>query len=360
MASSLQSKPTLPLDQIFGTGTSASGDIEPVQPAPFREPGQPGHGRNNRPSVTLVEGVPTYAYPDGAVPGPKPPKSWTPLFDGEERVGPLWRADAFRILLDDLDAPEWLQPGSRAVMPLTIICAQTLLKTFESEDLANVTQYIPPHLKRDLIRWHTLHRPLSNSKLYTLYSEEGHADGELFVVGPQNSLRGDVLKRKERVGAFDQRDDDGGVATRSSNGEIDDWDTPTDTPTLLTVIGLLESPLPSSVLFSFPPTLTHLALVALPHSIPVHRLPRLCPLLEVLDISFNDWLSGNDDPYPGTFDAIEWGRWGYLRRLGIRACSIGSHIVRKVNANRWIDVEVIGADDDSRSVNKTTRPRGPW
>ncbi|KIP09548.1 hypothetical protein PHLGIDRAFT_34427 [Phlebiopsis gigantea 11061_1 CR5-6] len=357
--SSLQSKPTLPLDQIFGTGSPASGDVEPVQPAPFREPGQPGHRRDRRPPVTLIEGVPTYAYPNGAVPGPKPPKSWIPLFDGDERDEPAWRANAFKVLLDDLGAEAWLRDGSHAVMPLAMLCAQTILKTYgESEALVDVVQYIPPHLKRDLIRWHTVHRPLSNSKLYALCGEEGHADGELLVVGPHNNLRGDVIKGRERTRAFSQGGDDG-EQTATSSSRADDWDAPTDTPASLTVIGLLESPLPSSVIFSLPPTLTHLALLALPHPIPVHRLPRQCPLLEVLDISFNGWLSGHDDPYPGTFNAVDWKRWGYLRILGLRECGVSKYIVHKVNANRWTDVEVIGADDSSRDVHTIARSNVP-
>ena len=55
-----------------------------------------------RPPVSLVEGVPTYAYPNGAVPGPRPPRSWTPLFDEDERHGVAWRARALRLLFDDL------------------------------------------------------------------------------------------------------------------------------------------------------------------------------------------------------------------------------------------------------------------
>ena len=135
---------------------------------------------------------------------------------------------------------------------------------------------------------------------------------------------------------------------RKVGNEQDDWDAPTDTPLSLTTLGLLSSPFPSSLLFSLPPTLTHLALLALPQHAPIHRLPQICPLLEVLDLSFNKWLSGKDEygagPSDGTLSRVEWRRWGHLRVLGLRECGVKSDIVKRVNASRWTDVEIIGVD----------------
>lgn len=363
MTSPLESKPSLPFDQIFGTGSDDGyADIAPVQPAPFREPGQQGHRRDRRPPVTLVEGVPTYAYPNGVVPGPKPPKSWTPLFDGDDKNAPAWRANAMGMLFDDLGAPEWMAEESRVVLPLPLLCAQVLLETGDPQDLVDIADYIPPHVRRDLVRWCAVHQPLSNARLYTLCGDEGHTDGELVVVGPHSSLRGEVLKKekgKGRAATTEPSDEVGESAAGSSRHDDDDWDTSTDAPPSLTTLVLLASPLPSSLLFSLPPTLTHLALLALPQGAPIHRLPRICPLLEVLDLSFNKWLSGKDEygasPSEGTISRVEWGRWGHLRVLGLRQCGVRNSIVKKVNASRWTDVEVIGVDGDNFNVPSSSR-----
>ena len=123
----------------------------------------------------------------------------------------------------------------------------------------------------------------------------------------------------------------------------------------------------------------------------LHRLPRLLPLLEVLDLSYNPWLgqpkivpfSAGDTRldqrrdgalHPGiaigggTFgrdtrewrdggenssvdgrrtgenllERTEWTRWSSLKVLGLRECGVGKDILVKVNQGRWVDVEVIG------------------
>lgn len=356
---SIHSKPTLPFAQIFGaedTSDSYSADIEPVQPAPFREPGQRGHRRDVQPPVTLVEGVPTYAYPNGSVPGPKPPRSWTALFSGEKGTEPAWRTSALSVLFRDLSAPPWLlelSPGRHLVLPLALLCAQVLLSTYgDTESLAEVTEYIPPHTRRDLIRWCAIHKPLSSAQLYALCGKECHAGGEL-IVGPQATLRGDILKKGKGSNRHRQPESD---PTESEDGQLgdigdhmDEWDMPVDAPPPLTTLALVMAPLPSSLLFSLPPTLTHLALLALPKPAPIHRLPGICPLLELLDLSFNKWLSGKDEygagPSEGTLNRVEWRRWGHLRILGLRDCGVSMNIVKKINAGRWTDVEVIVSDD---------------
>ena len=308
-----------------------------MQPAPFREPGQGGH-RGARPPVTLIEGVPTYAYPNGAVPGPRPPKSWSSLFGGEEEGNPVWRTEALRVLFEALDALSWAsQPdGRRSVLPLALMCAQVLLQEYKDpEELAAVAVYIPAHIRKDLVRWCAAQKPLISNRLYALCGDEGHMDGELIIVGPQAHLRGNVLKKNLQSSHHSATNvDSGGEGNGGVGGgnpvdetwdDIKDWDdTPSDSPPPLSTLALVATPLPSSLLFSLPPTLTYLALLALPQHTPIHRLPRLCPLLEVLDLSFNKWLSGSGEygagSPEGTIDRVEWRRWGHLRVLGLREC----------------------------------------
>jgi hypothetical protein len=356
----MQNKPTLPFAQIFGSGNDggAYGDVEPVQPAPFREPGQLGHRPGVRPPVRLIEGVPTYAYPNGAVPGPRPPKSWTSLFDHEEKKEPAWRAEVLQVLFDDVNAPGWARepPEERGTMlPLVLSCALVLLQTCrDPEALKHVANYMPAHVRRDLVRWCAVWKPLSSSRLYALCGDEGHADGELIVVGPQASLRGNVLKKDQ---GWERRHDDPMVGNDDGQAvdswsDMDNWDAMSlDSPPPLTRLVLITTPLLSELLSDLPPTLTHLALLDLPQPAPIHRLPRVCPLLEVLDLSYNRWLSEKDAYGAGTSQGaihrvdLEWRRWGHLRVLGLRECGVNADIVARINAGRWTDVEVIGLNN---------------
>ncbi|GJE87145.1 hypothetical protein PsYK624_032280 [Phanerochaete sordida] len=353
----LQNKPTLPLAQIFGTGGSSStaddayaDPLAPVQPAPFREPGAPGHRRGMRPPVTLVEGVPTYAYPNGAVPGPRPPRSWTSLFDEDERHGQAWRARALRLLFDDLRVPRWVHDVEvededvRTIPPLSLECARMLLEMYrDSEDWAEVASYIPTYVKRDLVRWYAVRRPLGNATLYALYGDEAHAGGELLVVGPEASLKRSALVK----GMSSHHHPHSVHATegeRTSHEDVDSWDTPGDPATPLAVLVLIATSLPNELVTSLAPTITHLSLIALPQPARVYRLPEVCPLLEVLDLSYNDWLSGASITAEGSLERVPWRRWRYLRILGLRECGVGTDIAQKVNTERWTDVDIVGLD----------------
>ncbi|EKM55340.1 uncharacterized protein PHACADRAFT_94269, partial [Phanerochaete carnosa HHB-10118-sp] len=336
---SLQTKPTLPLAQIFGTGSGSS-------------------DAGMRPQVTLVEGVPTYAYPNGAVPGPRPPRSWMLLFDEGERREPKWRAIALRLLFEDLRVPPWVcdvreeGEGGYMVPPLALECARMLLEAYgDTEDWAEVARYIPAHVRRDLVRWYAVRKPLGNATLYTLYGEEAHAEGELLVVGPEATLRrvalvkGKQTNRRMQPAQSTEREE-------ATWDEFDSWDEPGDTTTPLTTFALVMTPLPNELLTYLPPTLTHLALLALPQPVRVYRLPEISPLLETLDLSYNDWLSNNGSTAEGSLERVPWRRWQRLRVLGLRVCGIGADIATKVNVERWTDVEIVGLDEPiSRSTS---------
>ena len=297
-------------------------------------------------------------------------------------------------------------PSPRGVPPLTLLCMRTLLSYYRGSTLftEELVPYLMPHLRKMLLRWTAVHAPLSNAKLFALcttntgmevadgdHTFPGHVDGELIVVGPQASLpvnyfkevdvdgEGEPLGPSSATGHFfppDVSDSIRRIREDAPMGEAAEdfsWDSSSSTqdePPPLTTLVLVNTPLPVPTLFTLPPTLTHLALLGLPSLTPIHRLPRLLPLLEILDLSYNWWLSqpkivsmsdesgngGGSTSDNGSeesgkakekrgenlLERTEWTRWSRLRILGLRECGVGHEIVRRVNEGRWVDVEVIG------------------
>jgi len=90
-----------------------------------------------------------------------------------------------------------------------------------------------------------------------------------------------------------------------------------------------------------PATLTRLGLINVSTPVSLHRLPTTCPLLELLDISYNDWLVAEKDVQE-KLGKVQWSRWHHLRELGMRAChDIPGDIMAEVNKGRWDDVKVV-------------------
>ncbi|KAH9951448.1 hypothetical protein B0H21DRAFT_849941 [Amylocystis lapponica] len=182
--------PTLPFDQIYDTVQS-----------------NPEHvvRRDAPPSIMRVgpQGILEYAYPNGEVPGPGPPRSWGALFGkgkGKEADEAACRADALSLIFSH--QPEgigssWahrtvqghLPSAAHAAMP-----ARTLRILHWPAFAEELVPCLPSHLRRNLLRWTAVHSPLPTSKLYALCAPDGHVDGELIVVGPQASLHRDFLK----------------------------------------------------------------------------------------------------------------------------------------------------------------------
>lgn len=369
-------RPSLPLSQLFGGSDASAGeDIAPIQPAPFRDPGQPGHaGALAHPPVTLVEGVPTYAYPNGAVPGPRPPRSWGPLFrsGNSPEYETAWRAHALALFLaHGPSPPSYLPaPGPAPVQPLTLACLRVVLAACEDpEDLAAAVLYVPAQLRRELMRWCAVHAPLDTARLRALCAGDGHAAGELIVVGPQGTFRTDIFAPahahiKGRAQGPDPADMREGES--ESVGREEHWDAPHvfDTPLALTALAVVSASVSNSALLSLPRTLTRLALLNLPQRMPIHNLTRTCPYLEILDLSFNPWLK-TDDNTPGTstlefssLNRVEWRRWRNLRVLGLRECGLGRDVLARINEGRWVDymqdIEVVGLDNDPQLALPTT------
>lgn len=193
----------------------------------------------------------------------------------------------------------------------------------------------PCFLPKLRIRRASIHAPFPSSKIYAIYAREGHADGELLIVGPQATLRDDFFIR------------DNNSSERNISQDSSDWDSEKPIPPSLCTFILMSTSMANSVVLSLPPTITHMALLNLPASIALHRLPGLCPLLEVLDLSYNTWLSFTSRDAPKILERVQWGRWNYLRVLGLRECFISDAILQKLNTGRWDDVQVVEAESIS-------------
>ncbi|KAL7283394.1 hypothetical protein ACG7TL_002824 [Trametes sanguinea] len=349
------------------------------------------------PLPVIRDGHLEHGFPRGPVPGPPPPRSWSGLFRSGDSVdeydlaakdpsrdknSPAFRRRALTLILSYLpwsfgssDVPLFEfapyaahDTSDHRVPPLTQICMGVLLAEFP--DVAGFRDEllpgIPPYFKRDILRFTAVHDPLPNAKLYPLFEPEGHVDGEVIVVGPQATLQRDHLlslspetsaprtkgekdKVDQEEGSSSTSSDAGDEAEEQQTPDEDLWDVETSSqemPEPLHTLVVLNSPVPATTLFAFPLILTRLALLALPTPTPVHRLPRICPLLEVLDLSYNPWL--NEPPggqvtenSESILQRIEWQKWARLTVLGLRGCDVGPDIVAKVNKGRWEEVEVV-------------------
>ncbi|KAI8998632.1 hypothetical protein BD414DRAFT_453563 [Trametes punicea] len=382
--------PSLPFSDIYKfthtrrTGTSREESLTPP-PLPVIREGHLEHG-----------------YPRGPVPGPPPPRSWSGLFrHGETAKGhgaaihdpsldkstPAFRCRALSLILSHLpwsfgssDVPLFESSpyaeedvSGSPVPPLARICLRILLAEFLDvagfrDELLSV---MPPYFRRDILRYTAVCDPLPNAKLYPLCEPDGHVNGELIVVGPQATLLRDHLlsisptssthreKGEEELGDRGEgpsngrpSSDHGAAREDEGSPDEDSWEAESssqEVPPPLHTLVVLASPVPATTLLAFPLILTRLALIALPAPTPVHRLPRICPLLEVLDLSYNPWL---DEPPPGggqgnaensesIFQRIEWEKWARLRVLGLRGCDVPSDVAQRVNEKRWEEVEIV-------------------
>ncbi|KAF7338213.1 hypothetical protein MVEN_02046400 [Mycena venus] len=225
-----------------------------------------------------------------------------------------WRAEALSLAIPTA-AEHYTVP------PLTLLCLQTLITTFDA-DFAEIVPFIPPHLRQALLRWAAVHRPLTNHQLRVLCSN-GHAAGELIVVGPNAIVREEYFR------------DSDAEESQSAEWESDDWLPPPPMHTLV----LMSAHLALSAISTLPATLTNLALVNI-NPVSLHRLPMTCPLVECLDLSYNAWLVGEKEAQE-RLGKPQWSRWHQLRTLGLRGCYIPADLILEVNKGRWDDVRVV-------------------
>jgi hypothetical protein len=245
-----------------------------------------------------------------------------------------------------------------AIAPLTLLCLRVLLSTSSGNEFAqDIAPYLPRHLRRDLMRYTSIFRPLSNSRLSALCEPEGHADGELIIVGPQAIIRGGFssgsTSNRSGKSTSDVHQRPKGDQSEADCLSWDSIDDGTAQPPLHTLV-LLSTSISVLDLLAFPPTLTHLGLISLHSPVRVHRLPAVCPLLVVLDLSFNKWMGARSSTVGQNFEmdgavvevdeflgTVNWTRWNRLEVLGLRGCSINGETRFRMNIGRWSDVDVI-------------------
>lgn len=227
---------------------------------------------------------------------------------------------------------------SNSTIPsLVQLCLCVLLRYFPdpTEFAEEFVPLLPPHLRRELLRYTAVHEPLINAKLYPLFSSAGHADGEIIVMGPQSSLRNDIIPSYRYKAPSPDK-----TLIAASAWDAEDV-VEVDEGTRLHMLALVSVGIPMQTYLNFPPSLTHLALVDLPNSIPLHRLPGLCPSLVILDLSFNRWLGSAKSSDDTTLGRVDWQKWSMLQVLGLRSCVIDSNVVERINRGRWADVKIV-------------------
>ena len=282
--------------------------------------------------------------------GPGPPKSWIRTTDQDVRDTPKWRGEALSLIFSHIpdspsnrfNKPEPQETRKQSIVPpLTLVCLRHLLSlTSPSEFTQCVVPFLPSHLRLDLVRDAAIHSPLPSSSLFSLFGEEGHIAGELLVVGPTASLPEGYLLRKSPT-AGRNIDDAEMPLDNSKKDQANDWDAEGDTPDILNTFILVSTPLASSALLRLPLTIKNMVLINLPFPLSLHRLPSICPLLEVLDLSYNTWLAEGSQDGEKILNSIDWRRWNQLRVLGFRGCHLPHDIIVKLNKGRWDDVQVI-------------------
>ncbi|KDR81692.1 hypothetical protein GALMADRAFT_221558 [Galerina marginata CBS 339.88] len=277
--------------------------------------------------------LPAPAPPTPSYSGPAPPKSWRPIPEKDVHESEAWRAKALSVVALRLDN----FTDSSRVPSLALICLKMILEDCSSsrEFREEVVPFIPPHLRRDVVRYCAIHSPLPERKLYDLFNTHGHTDGEIIIMGPSATLREHHFLR-----AIQFSEDSIPSRRMGPTQEILDWEAEDLSGNPLHSLILVSARLNTSTLLTFPPTVTHLALVNLPTPVPLYRISKTCPLLIVLDISYNFWLYDAIEAATA-LDRIEWSRWGHLEVLGLRGCCVPVGLTEELNKGRWDDVEII-------------------
>ncbi|KAJ2932878.1 hypothetical protein H1R20_g4199, partial [Candolleomyces eurysporus] len=271
--------------------------------------------------------------------GPGPPKSWVAKLTTPQDLcaTPSWRLDALSLLYSHLAA----SISTQRVIPLSVLCLLPLVTSCTISELRDaVLPFIPPHLRKEVVRYTAVHEPLSTSRLFLLYEQEGHADGEIIVVGPSTSIRDDYFiqsNQEPRPGGSSVPQPQGAP----SDEEEEDWETEDNSPKLLQTFAAVSTRLSMSTILSLPPTITHLALIQISSSIALHRLPKACPLLIFLDLSYNEWLEYPTNETFKSLNRVDWSRWSHLRTLGWRKCVVPDGMLVKLNTGRWDEVNVV-------------------
>ncbi len=263
------------------------------------------------------------------------PRSWVVAAPPVKKFeGPEWRETALSLFFAQIGGFSGPRPmDATPVVPrLGELCLRVVLKYCgtNADVLKDLVPCLGPHLRKQLVRICAIHCPLPSASLRVLLGEEhNQIDGELIVMEPTSPPRPELFQAEQ------------GQAQTDLEGL---WDAETGDipgPRPLTALAILSTALPVPTLLAFPPSITHLTLVHLSAPIPLHRLPDKCPLLEMLDISYNLWLGDQTWGGERALERVAWHRWAFLKVLGCRECEIAPNELRKVNEGRWDDVMIV-------------------
>ncbi|KAI0035928.1 hypothetical protein K488DRAFT_82539 [Vararia minispora EC-137] len=263
------------------------------------------------------------------------PRSWLPSVDtSTDFDSPAWRADALSIFLAHAPRP----PDAASRVPsLMVLCLRRLLEYHgaNADTISALRTYLPPRACQVLLRETAVYCPLERASLAALLGAHGHVGGEVIVVGPVQTK---VLQSAaDATGVAIQRESwDAEESSHTVDGALEE-------DVGMSGFALVGARLRGVQLL--PRCLTRLALIHLPAPAPVHLLPERIPLLEVLDLSFNDWLAASLSPTLGG-RCMRWIRWTRLRVLSVRGTGLqaDSEVLEHINEGRWVDglmVEVI-------------------
>jgi hypothetical protein len=260
------------------------------------------------------------------------------------------------------------QPTRTRCPSLAECCLRVLLEYCASSDadvtaLEELASFLAPHHRKEAMRMCAVRDPLSGARLRALLGEgRNHVEGELVVVQPASPLRSEMFRTQESHAHMRVNDRqhqhqhqhqhesglDDAEADHSESGSTvtdvgSDWQEqgPEQEQEPLTAVAIMSTALSIPVLLALPSSLTRLALVHLSAPIPIHRLPDKCPLLELLDISYNPWLAEPAWGGERALERVEWERWAYLKVLGCRDCGVTLEELSKVNEGRWEDVRIV-------------------
>ncbi|THU88400.1 hypothetical protein K435DRAFT_677665 [Dendrothele bispora CBS 962.96] len=275
--------------------------------------------------------------------GPDPPKSWTLTAAKDTCHTAEWRRRALAVIFTYRRDPyittnELIDNANldfQNLPSLTALCLRMLINESSTSDFIEyIVPCLPPHLRAQLVRYTAIQCPLSSAMLYSLLEPEGHADGELLVVGPSASL-------PETYFLSSPTSNDIVVPERGQNSVSKDWDSDDWTPNPLQTFIVMSTRLAPPLFLTLPPTITHMALLNISPSIALHRLPTICPLISFLDLSYNTWLNPMSIDTANSLGRLDWNRWSHLHTLCLRECSIPDDVLIKVNKHRWEDVVII-------------------
>lgn len=248
-------------------------------------------------------------------------------------LSPAWRADALAPLYSSLG----VRIAAQRILPLSVMCLLPLITSCSISELKrDVLPFIPQHLRKEVVRYTAVRQPLSNSRLFSLYEEEGHSDGELIVVGPNASIRDDyfIQLNQGNIAETDMPFEGEGSSIPAEDDDISDWECDDTSSKLLQTFAALSTRISMSTILTLPPTLTHLALIHVSSPIALHRLPKTCPLLAFLDMSYNHWLVHPAEETVKSIARIDWTRWSHLQTLGWRNCWMSETMRSKLNTGR--------------------------